>query len=59
MQQAVFTTTMILQVAAEGFRCRGERPAGYLCRAIREQVDAMQHLRLGGRVPVALGTRPF
>lgn len=54
MQQAVFHHYYDVQVAAE-FRCRGDDLLGIYADAIREQVDAMQHLRLrGGRVPVAL-----
>lgn len=46
MQQAVFHHYYDVQVAAE-FRCRGDDLLGIYADAIREQVDAMQHLRLG------------
>lgn len=45
MQQAVFHQYHDVQVAAE-FRCRGDDLLGIYADAIREQVDAMQHLRL-------------
>ncbi|MGL4429609.1 MAG: nicotinate phosphoribosyltransferase [Silvania sp.] len=45
MQQAVFHQYADVQVAAE-FRCRGDDLLGIYADAIREQVDAMQHLRL-------------
>jgi nicotinate phosphoribosyltransferase len=45
MQQAVFHRYHDVQVAAE-FRCRGDDLLGIYADAIREQVDAMQHLRL-------------
>jgi len=45
MQQAVFHHYHDVQVAAE-FRCRGDDLLGIYADAIREQVDAMQHLRL-------------
>ncbi|ABX21838.1 nicotinate phosphoribosyltransferase [Salmonella enterica] len=45
MQQAVFHHYYDVQVAAE-FRCRGDDLLGIYADAIREQVDAMQHLRL-------------
>lgn len=45
MQQAVFHHYCDVQVAAE-FRCRGDDLLGIYADAIREQVDAMQHLRL-------------
>ncbi|MCU6664172.1 MAG: nicotinate phosphoribosyltransferase [Silvania sp.] len=45
MQQAVFHQYDDVQVAAE-FRCRGDDLLGIYADAIREQVDAMQHLRL-------------
>ncbi|MBZ0059384.1 nicotinate phosphoribosyltransferase [Leclercia barmai] len=45
MQQAVFHQYYDVQVAAE-FRCRGDDLLGIYADAIREQVDAMQHLRL-------------
>ncbi len=44
---------MMLRVAAE-FRCRGDDAKVIYADAIREQVDAMRHLRLGRTVPVAL-----
>lgn len=45
MQQAVFHHYHDVQVAAE-FRCRGDDLLGIYADAIREQVEAMQHLRL-------------
>ncbi|MCU6683636.1 nicotinate phosphoribosyltransferase [Leclercia sp. H6W5] len=45
MQQAVFHRYHDVQVAAE-FRCRGDDLLGIYADAIREQVDAMQHLHL-------------
>ena len=45
MQQAVFHQYDDVQVAAE-FRCRGDDLLGIYADAIREQVDAMQNLRL-------------
>ncbi|WP_318387821.1 nicotinate phosphoribosyltransferase [Enterobacter sp.] len=45
MQQAVYHHYDDVQVAAE-FRCRGDDLLGIYADAIREQVDAMQHLRL-------------
>ncbi|WP_312079246.1 nicotinate phosphoribosyltransferase [Leclercia sp.] len=45
MQQAVFHHYHDVQVAAE-FRCRGDDLLGIYADAIREQVDAMQHLHL-------------
>jgi nicotinate phosphoribosyltransferase len=45
MQQAVFHHYYDVQVAAE-FRCRGDDLLGIYAEAIREQVDAMQHLTL-------------
>jgi nicotinate phosphoribosyltransferase len=45
MQQAVFHHYYDVQVAAE-FRCRGDDLLGIYADAIREQVDAMQSLRL-------------
>ena len=45
MQQAVFHHYYDVHVAAE-FRCRGDDLLGIYADAIREQVDAMQHLRL-------------
>lgn len=45
MQQAVYHLYDDVQVAAE-FRCRGDDLLGIYADAIREQVDAMQYLRL-------------
>ncbi|ASG55264.1 MAG TPA: nicotinate phosphoribosyltransferase [Salmonella bongori] len=45
MQQAVFHHYYDVQVAAE-FRCRGDDLLGIYADAIREQVNAMQHLHL-------------
>ncbi|MGG5838027.1 MULTISPECIES: nicotinate phosphoribosyltransferase [Enterobacteriaceae] len=45
MQQAVYHHYYDVQVAAE-FRCRGDDLLGIYADAIREQVDAMQHLML-------------
>ncbi|MBM1020302.1 nicotinate phosphoribosyltransferase [Enterobacter sp. A11] len=45
MQQAVFHHYYDVHVAAE-FRCRGDDLLGIYADAIREQVDAMQHLTL-------------
>ena len=45
MQQAVFHHYYDVQVAAE-FRCRGDDLLGIYADSIREQVNAMQHLRL-------------
>lgn len=45
MQQAVFHHYYDVHVAAE-FRCRGDDLLGIYADAIREQVDAMQHLAL-------------
>ncbi|MTD40508.1 nicotinate phosphoribosyltransferase [Erwinia sp. CPCC 100877] len=45
MQQAVFHHYDDVDVAAE-FRCRGDDLLGIYADAIREQVDAMQHLSL-------------
>lgn len=45
MQQAVFHQYHDVHVSAE-FRCRGDDLLGIYADAIREQVDAMQHLRL-------------
>ncbi|EPJ3205825.1 nicotinate phosphoribosyltransferase [Salmonella enterica subsp. enterica serovar Derby] len=45
MQQAVFHHYYDVQVAAE-FRCRGDDLLGIYADTIREQVNAMQHLRL-------------
>lgn len=45
MQQAVFHHYYDVHVAAE-FRCRGDDLLGIYADAIREQVQAMQHLRL-------------
>lgn len=45
MQQAVFHHYYDVDVAAE-FRCRGDDLLGIYADAIREQVDAMQHLAL-------------
>lgn len=45
MQQAVFHHYHDVHVAAE-FRCRGDDLLGIYADAIREQVHAMQHLRL-------------
>ncbi len=45
MQQAVFHRYADVQVVAE-FRCRGDDLLGIYADRIREQVNAMQHLRL-------------
>ena len=45
MQQAVFHHYYDVHVAAE-FRCRGDDLLGIYADAIREQIQAMQHLRL-------------
>ena len=45
MQQAVFHHYYDVQVTAE-FRCRGDDLLGIYASAIREEIDAMQHLRL-------------
>jgi len=45
MQQAVFHQYHDVHVSAE-FRCRGDDLLGIYADAIREQVEAMQHLRL-------------
>ena len=45
MQQAVFHHYYDVQVAAE-FRCRGDDLLGIYADSIREQVNAMQRLRL-------------
>lgn len=45
MQQAVFHRYADVQVVAE-FRCRGDDLLGIYADAIREQINAMQHLRL-------------
>ncbi|MCR1337848.1 nicotinate phosphoribosyltransferase [Enterobacter sp. BT223] len=45
MQQAVFHHYYDVHVAAE-FRCRGDDLLGIYADAIREQVDAMQHMTL-------------
>ncbi|WP_312210439.1 nicotinate phosphoribosyltransferase [Pseudescherichia sp.] len=45
MQQAVFHQYYDVHVSAE-FRCRGDDLLGIYADAIREQVEAMQHLRL-------------
>jgi nicotinate phosphoribosyltransferase len=45
MQQAVYHHYYDVHVTAE-FRCRGDDLLGIYAEAIREEVDAMQHLRL-------------
>lgn len=45
MQQAVFHHYYDVHVTAE-FRCRGDDLLGIYASAIREEIDAMQHLRL-------------
>jgi nicotinate phosphoribosyltransferase len=44
MQQAVFHHYYDVHVTAE--RCRGDDLLGIYASAIREEIDAMQHLRL-------------
>ncbi len=58
MQQAVFHQYHDVQVAAE-FRCRGDDLLGIYADAIREQVDAMQHLRLQDDEFQWLSSLPF
>ncbi|MCG1033329.1 nicotinate phosphoribosyltransferase [Bacillus amyloliquefaciens] len=58
MQQAVFHQYHDVQVAAE-FRCRGDDLLGIYADAIREQVDAMQHLRLQDNEFQWLSSLPF
>ena len=58
MQQAVFHHYYDVQVAAE-FRCRGDDLLGIYAEAIREQVDAMQHLTLRDDEYLWLSGLPF
>lgn len=58
MQQAVFHHYYDVQVAAE-FRCRGDDLLGIYAEAIREQVDAMQHLTLRDDEYQWLSALPF
>ncbi len=58
MQQAVYHHYDDVQVAAE-FRCRGDDLLGIYADAIREQVDAMQHLRLQDDEFQWLSSLPF
>ncbi len=58
MQQAVFHHYQGVQVAAE-FRCRGDDLLGIYAHAIREQVDAMQHLALSEEEYTWLAKLPF
>ncbi|GAL53646.1 nicotinate phosphoribosyltransferase [Escherichia albertii NBRC 107761 = DSM 17582] len=58
MQQAVFHHYYDVHVAAE-FRCRGDDLLGIYADAIREQVQAMQHLRLQDDEYLWLSTLPF
>ena len=58
MQQAVFHQYHDVQVAAE-FRCRGDDLLGIYADAIREQVDAMQHIRLQDDEFQWLSSLPF
>ncbi|UTJ45911.1 nicotinate phosphoribosyltransferase [Atlantibacter subterranea] len=58
MQQAVFHHYQGVHVAAE-FRCRGDDLLGIYAQAIREQVDAMQHLALSDDEYVWLAQLPF
>lgn len=58
MQQAVFHHYQGAHVAAE-FRCRGDDLLGIYAHAIREQVDAMQHLALSEEEYTWLAKLPF
>lgn len=58
MQQAVFHHYQGVHVAAE-FRCRGDDLLGIYAHAIREQVDAMQHLALSEEEYTWLAKLPF
>ncbi|WP_455508174.1 nicotinate phosphoribosyltransferase [Enterobacter sp.] len=58
MQQAVFHHYYDVHVAAE-FRCRGDDLLGIYVDAIREQVDAMQHLTLQDKEYQWLSGLPF
>ncbi|BBJ66923.1 nicotinate phosphoribosyltransferase [Enterobacter sp. 18A13] len=58
MQQAVFHHYYDVHVAAE-FRCRGDDLLGICADAIREQVDAMQHLTLQDEEYQWLSGLPF
>lgn len=58
MQQAVFHHYYDVHVAAE-FRCRGDDLHGIYADAIREQVDAMQHLTLQDEEYQWLSGLPF
>ncbi|HCL6627283.1 TPA: nicotinate phosphoribosyltransferase [Citrobacter amalonaticus] len=58
MQQAVFHHYYDVQVAAE-FRCRGDDLLGIYADTIREQVNAMQHLRLKDEEYQWLSGLPF
>lgn len=58
MQQAVFHHYYDVQVAAE-FRCRGDDLLGIYADAIREQVEAMQSLRLQDDEFQWLSSLPF
>ncbi|ENF6039638.1 TPA: nicotinate phosphoribosyltransferase [Citrobacter amalonaticus] len=58
MQQAVFHHYYDVQVAAE-FRCRGDDLLGIYADTIREQVNAMQHLRLQDEEYQWLSGLPF
>ncbi|WP_312235001.1 nicotinate phosphoribosyltransferase [Pseudescherichia sp.] len=58
MQQAVFHQYHDVHVSAE-FRCRGDDLLGIYADAIREQVDAMQHLRLQDDEYQWLSSLPF
>lgn len=58
MQQAVFHHYYDVHVAAE-FRCRGDDLLGIYADAIREQIQAMQHLRLQDDEYQWLSALPF
>ncbi len=58
MQQAVFHHYYDVHVAAE-FRCRGDDLLGIYADAIREEVDAMQHLTLQDDEYQWLSSLPF
>ncbi len=58
MQQAVFHRYHDVSVAAE-FRCRGDDLLGIYADAIRQQVDAMQHLALSDEEFTWLEGLPF
>lgn len=58
MQQAVFHLYQDVYVTAE-FRCRGDDLLGLYAHAIREQVDAMQSLRLSQDEYLWLQSLPF